>query len=162
MEPFASSLGARSPNRLVEIGRQPADSESSLAEFVEDEAVVHRFDDGDALGRDPSPLISRLEVPDEAVDVVLDHAGGDLDVTRRLFEVSIARLTPGGAYVVDHRLPEEIVLDLMLVSVVRPELVAGVSCTPAGVVVHRGPWPATFETLSYDDLRSDIFGIVPR
>jgi hypothetical protein len=119
--------------------------------------------DRDALVRDPRPLVAALEVPDEPVGLVIDHATSDATAAAlRLFEVSFARLAPGGLHVIVGGLSASSTMELMLVSVARPELVAGVTAMPEITIVQRGPWPSVPESLVFDDLRSDPFGIVSR
>jgi hypothetical protein len=158
--PFPA-LDAPPMARGIEIGRPVDDGAQQPAE-VPHVDEWQRFPDRDLVLRDPSVLRTSLEAPGAPVDVVVDHATDDVGAAVFVFETVFARLAPGALHVIDHPASAALVMDLMLLSVSRPELVRAVTATATAVVVHRGPWPPVAQSVSLDDIRSDPFGIVTR
>ena len=161
MEPYATLLGDLEPHSLVELGRPDPDRDWVRPESLAAAQVV-QLDDRDGLVANPDRLAAQLDAVGAPVDVLIDHATDDAAATLRIFEVAFARLASGGVHVVLGPLRSDVVLDLMLVSLVRPELIDGVTVMPSMVVIHRGAADPEPTLVRLADLRSDPFGVVVR
>jgi SAM-dependent methyltransferase len=104
---------------------------------------------------------------DGPLDLVIDDASHDYDLSRSSFEILFPRLRPGGCYVIedwqwahqpgvniwkDKPALSNLVFQLMMVCAGRPDLVAKIQVFPGIAFVMKGPSAASEDRLDVDSL----------
>jgi hypothetical protein len=159
MDPLADILTDFEPLRVLELGRDRRGRAWSQSPALVEASVVDRADRQHGA-RQSEKLGSELEQLDSPLDLVIDHATDDAEVTMGFIEVVFGRLAPDGRYVVDGSLPSEVVIELMLATVVSPDVIASVTLTSSRLVLQRGPRVPSTDRLRLSDLYSDPLGII--
>ena len=159
MQPLADILSDFEPQRILELGRDRRGRAWSQSPAFVEASVVDRSD-RERWARQPEQLLPELEQLDSPLDLVIDHATDDAEATVGFIEVFFGRLAPGGRYVVDGSLPSEVVLELMLATVVSPDVIDSVAVTSSRFVLHRGLREPSPDRLRLAELYSDPLGII--